>query len=76
MDNYPIGAANDPNAPYNEPAPQHVKVEVTVNLGLDVFVDVNNSDDIDKAVKEALKKKYPDEELIEYEIWNDDFVED
>jgi hypothetical protein len=76
MDNYPIGAAKDPDAPYNEPAPQHVKVEVTVNLGLDVFVDVNNSDDIDKAVKEALKKKYPDEELIEYEIWNDDFVED
>ena len=38
LDNYPMGAANDPRAPYNEPLPTKVKVEVGVELGL--FVDV------------------------------------
>lgn len=34
LDNYPMGAANDPRAPYNEPLPTKVKVEVGVELGL------------------------------------------
>lgn len=33
LDNYPMGAANDPRAPYNEPLPTKVKVEVELNQG-------------------------------------------
>lgn len=32
LDNYPMGAANDPRAPYNEPLPTKVKVEVGVEI--------------------------------------------
>ena len=46
LDNYPMGAANDPRAPYNEPLPTKVKVEVGVELGLFVDVEVIDEDDI------------------------------
>lgn len=32
MDNYPAGAANDPQAPYNQPVDEHVEVEVKSQL--------------------------------------------
>ena len=45
MSNYPPGAANDPNAPYNEPLTKYAKIraEVTVDIGamVDVFVEVD-----------------------------------
>lgn len=31
FDNYPVGAADDPRAPYNEPLARNVKVEVRDN---------------------------------------------
>lgn len=54
LDNYPMGAANDPRAPYNEPLPTKVKVEVGVELGLFVDVEVIDEDDIKGAVEEAI----------------------
>ena len=32
MGGYPLGAANDPNAPYNQKEPEKVKVKVTVSV--------------------------------------------
>ena len=52
LDNYPMGAANDPRAPYNEPLPTKVKVEVGVELGLFVDVEVIDEDDIKGAVED------------------------
>lgn len=52
LDNYPMGAANDPRAPYNEPLP--TKVKVGVELGLFVDVEVIDEDDI----KVQLKKLF------------------
>lgn len=40
FDNYPIGAADDPRAPYNEPLARNVKVEVGVELGTMVDIEV------------------------------------
>lgn len=34
-DYYPAGAANDPNAPYNEVAPPEIEAEVTVGITLE-----------------------------------------
>lgn len=33
-DNYPLGAANDPNAPYNQSEPEEMEIEVTVSITL------------------------------------------
>ena len=54
FDNYPVGAADDPRAPYNEPLARNVKVEVGVELGLFVDVEVIDEDDIKGAVEEAI----------------------
>lgn len=40
FDNYPVGAADDPRAPYNEPLARTVKVEVGVELGTTVDIEV------------------------------------
>lgn len=67
MSNYPPGAANDPNAPYNEPLTKYAKVraEVTVDIGtmIDVFVEVNEDgypdmEDLRDAVIEVLRNKF------------------
>lgn len=63
IDNYPIGAANDPTAPYNEPLPSKVRVEVGVELGLFVDVEVIDEDDIISAVEEAINNRFKSEDV-------------
>ena len=63
IDNYPIGAANDPTAPYNEPLPTKVRVEVGVELGLFVDVEVTDEDDIIGAVEEAINNRFKSEDV-------------
>lgn len=61
--NYPIGAADDPRAPYNEPLLTNVKVEVGVELGLFVDVEVIDEDDITNAVEEAIINRFKSEDV-------------
>ena len=67
MSNYPPGAANDPNAPYNEPLTKYAKIraEVTIDIGtmVDVFVEVDEDgypdmEDLREAVTEVLRNKF------------------
>lgn len=61
--NYPIGAADDPMAPYNEPLLTSVKAEVGVELGLFVDVEVIDEDDITNAVEEAIINRFKSEDV-------------
>ena len=82
MSNYPPGAANDPNAPYNEPLTKYAKVraEVTVDIGnmIDVFVEVDedgysNIEDLREAVIEVLCNKFinnNEDVLSDIHIWD------
>ena len=82
MSNYPPGAANDPNAPYNEPLTKYAKVraEVTVDIGtmVDVFVEVDedgypNIEDLREAVIEVLCNKFINNNgdvLSDIHIWD------
>ena len=81
MSNYPPGAANDPNAPYNEPLTKYAKIraEVTVDIGtmIDVFVEVDedgypNIEDLREAVIEVLCDKFinnNEDVLSDIHIW-------
>ena len=82
MSNYPLGAANDPNAPYNEPLTKYAKVraEVTVDIGtmIDVFVEVGEDgypdmEDLREAVIEVLCNKFINNSgdvLSDVHIWD------
>ena len=82
MSNYPLGAANDPNAPYNEPLTKYAKVraEVTVDIGtmIDVFVEVDEDgypdmEDLRAAVIEVLCNKFINNSgdvLSDVHIWD------
>ena len=82
MSNYPPGAANDPNAPYNEPLTKYAKIraEVTVNIGtmVDVFVEVDEDgypdmEDLREAVIEVLRNKFINNNgdvLSDIHIWD------
>ena len=82
MNNYPPGAANDPNAPYNEPLTKYAKIraEVTVDIGtmVDVFVEVDedgypNMEDLREAVIEVLCDKFinnNEDVLSDIHIWD------
>ena len=53
MDNYPPGAANDPNAPYNQCENPEVEIDVTVSITLSKTVKVLVTDyDLDEGVDE------------------------
>lgn len=43
-DNYPPGAANDPNAPYNQSEPEGREIEVTVSITLSKTMKVTVTD--------------------------------
>ena len=45
MSNYPPGAANDPNAPYNEPLTKYAKVRAEVTVDIGTMVDVFGTGD-------------------------------
>lgn len=82
MSNYPPGAANDPNAPYNEPLTKYAKIraEVTVDIGtmVDVFVEVDEDgypdmEDLREAVIEVLCNKFINNSgdvLSDIHIWD------
>lgn len=82
MDNYPPGAANDPNAPYNEPLTKYAKIraEVTVDIGtmIDVFVEIDEDgypdmEDLRAAVIEVLCNKFINNSgdvLSDVHIWD------
>lgn len=54
FDNYPIGAADDPRAPYNEPLARNVKVGVELGTMVDIEVVGDLSEDI---MQELVKDK-------------------
>ena len=58
IDNFPMGAAKDHRAPYNDALPTKVKVEVGVELGLFVDVEVIDEDDIKGAVEEGIYNRF------------------
>ena len=82
MSNYPAGAANDPNAPYNEPLTKYAKIraEVTVDIGtmVDVFVEVDEDgypdmENLREAVIEVLCNKFINNSgdvLSDIHIWD------
>lgn len=82
MSNYPPGAANDPNAPYNEPLTKYAKVraEVTVDIGtmIDVFVEVDEDgypdmENLRETVIEVLCNKFinnGEDVLSDVHIWD------
>ena len=82
MNNYPPGAANDPNAPYNEPLTKYAKIraEVTVDIGtmVDVFVEVDEEDypdmeNLRETIIEALRDKFINNSgdvLSDIHIWD------
>ena len=64
MDNYPPGAANDPDAPYNQPLAEPYEVTVSMTLSKTFTVDVIKYED--RLVNEAdvrLQHFLPDEIL-------------
>ena len=74
-DNYPIGSANDPKAPYNEPLLHEVNVEVGVELGLFLKVEVYNEEEIEEEVNKQIyyRFKSSDVEVNSIKIYSDDF---
>lgn len=68
LNNYPPGAANDPKAPWNEPPLREVTVEVGVELGTLVTIEVfeDGEENFKDQLKQALVKKF--------NIDNDDVV--
>jgi outer membrane lipopolysaccharide assembly protein LptE/RlpB len=64
MDNYPPGAANDPDAPYNQPLAEPYEVTVSMTLSKTFTVDVLKHED--RLIDEAdirLQRFLPDEIL-------------
>lgn len=62
-DNYPIGAANDPLAPYNEPLLINVRAEVGVELGLFIDIEVADEDAIKEVVEKAIYDRFKSEDV-------------
>ena len=64
MNNYPPGAANDPDAPYNQPLAEPYEVTVSMTLSKTFTVDVLKHED--RLINEAdirLQRFLPDEIL-------------
>lgn len=62
MDNYPPGAANDPRAPWNEPAPEPYQVWVSITLSKEFTVNAYSEEQIDEGAV-RLEHFLPDEIL-------------
>ena len=64
MNNYPLGAANDPDAPYNQPLAEPYEVTVSITLSKTFTIDILKHED--RLVNEAdvrLQHFLPDEIL-------------
>lgn len=62
MSNYPPGAANDPEAPYNEPNIPEIEFEVTASFSLSKTVKCMSNDYTPETVKEphnGIHEEYP-----------------
>lgn len=64
-DNYPLGAANDPAAPYNEPLREGRTVQFSATIDATVTVDVYPDDDetevkneIGKMLESSLRDRF------------------
>lgn len=71
FDNYPVGAADDPRAPYNEPLARNVKVEVEVGVELGTMVDIEVVGDLSEDIMQELVK---DKVIEKLNIDNEDIV--
>ena len=69
FDNYLVGATDDPRAPYNEPSARNVKVEVGVELG--TMVDIEVVGDLSEDIMQELVK---DKVIEKLNIDNEDIV--
>lgn len=63
MDNYPLGAADNPEAPYNKSLPIKVRAEVGVELGLFVDVEVIDEDDIKDEIEKTIYDRFKSEDV-------------
>ena len=64
MDNYPLGAANDPNAPYNQSFTEPYEVTVSITLSKTFTIDVlKHEDRLVNEVDVRLQHFLPDEIL-------------
>lgn len=66
FDNYPVGVANDPNAPYNEQLTKYttvnaeVELSILTNIELEVEADEDgNPDDLQQSLSDYIKKQLP-----------------
>lgn len=50
-DNYPLGAANDPRAPYNEPLPKEEVFNFELNAKGKVFINYNSEEELEERIK-------------------------
>lgn len=82
IDNYPPGAVNDPNAPYNQRDPEPIEIEVTISMTLSktvkIYVDDYTQDGSDIDFSECNLSQAVDDQITlpneEVEGWNvDDF---
>ena len=64
---YPAGAANDPQAPWNEPPTEEirVKVEITLSMVLESTVEVEKGENLDwLELQDRWKEQHPKEEWM------------
>lgn len=76
MNNYPLGAKDDPRAPYNEPIYSKYQVEVSAVIGMFVEVECEDchgypcSDNLKDQILDRLKEVLPDDvEINEVDVW-------
>lgn len=71
LDNYPIGAENDPSAPYNEKTELrefYTSVIISKPIEVEVSKDKENVDlifDLKKSIEEEVQKQLPEEWIID-----------
>ena len=64
---YPAGAANDPQAPWNEPPTEEirVKVEITLSMVLESTVEVEKGENLDwLELQDLWKEQHPKTEWM------------
>lgn len=72
---YPLGAEYDKNAPYNQPEPKDVEVEVCVSLCIHKTIKVKVPEDYDDSVlRDAAENKIAG--ILEYLYDDNDWHED
>ena len=65
MNNYPPGAANDPDAPYNQPLPKPYQVLVSITLSKEFTIGVTKSTDREITEEDVRLEKWLPDEMLE-----------